>query len=51
MLKKRKYLSTVFHVLIIASALLTLAGCGYKADPFYSPLPEPEKEKLKTDAV
>jgi len=25
----------VFHVLIIASFLLSLGGCGYKANPYY----------------
>ncbi|MDX1296105.1 MAG: lipoprotein [Sulfurimonadaceae bacterium] len=35
MLQMRKNLRTVFHGLIIASALLSLAGCGYKAPPYY----------------
>ncbi len=40
----RKYLRTVFHGLIIAFALLALAGCGFKADPFYSE----EKQEVKS---
>jgi predicted small lipoprotein YifL len=35
MLQMRKNLRAVFHGFIIASTLLTMAGCGYKAPPYY----------------
>lgn len=28
-------LSSVFHLVIIAMFLLSLSGCGYRADPYY----------------
>ncbi|QOY53527.1 hypothetical protein HUE87_01885 [Candidatus Sulfurimonas marisnigri] len=28
-------LTSVFHIAIIAMFLLSLSGCGYKADPYY----------------
>lgn len=28
-------LTSVFHLAIIAMFLLSLSGCGYKADPYY----------------
>lgn len=28
-------LTSVFHLVIIAMFLLSLNGCGYKADPYY----------------
>jgi len=33
----RENLSRIFHVVIITVSLLTLSGCGHKADPFYTP--------------
>ncbi len=35
MLKRIKNITSIFHILIIASFLLGLHGCGYKADPYY----------------
>jgi len=32
-----KYFINFFHVLIIASFILSFSGCGYKADPIYVP--------------
>lgn len=34
-LKRSNYLSDIFHILIIASFLLGINGCGYKAEPYY----------------
>ena len=34
-LKRTNYLSSIFHVLIIAIFLLGINGCGYKGDPYY----------------
>jgi len=28
-------LTSIFHIAIIAIFLLSLSGCGYKADPYY----------------
>ncbi|PLY12948.1 hypothetical protein CVO_07665 [Sulfurimonas sp. CVO] len=28
-------LTSVFHLIIIAIFLLSISGCGYKADPYY----------------
>lgn len=39
-----KYFIHFFHVVIIASLTLSLGGCGYKADPSYTPS---EKEAAK----
>jgi predicted small lipoprotein YifL len=33
----RNYIVKFFHTAIIASFLFTLSGCGYKADPVYTP--------------
>lgn len=33
--KMIKNCTHVFHIVIIASFLLVLSGCGYKADPVY----------------
>ena len=35
MLKSSNNLTSIFHLLIIASLVLSLDGCGYKASPFY----------------
>ncbi|QKF58987.1 hypothetical protein ACNSOP_08430 [Aliarcobacter lanthieri] len=32
-----KYFINFFHSLIIAGVLFSFSGCGYKADPVYSP--------------
>ena len=42
-MKRIKNITAAFHVLIIASFLLSLSGCGYKAPPYY------EKEAPKGD--
>jgi predicted small lipoprotein YifL len=34
-LKRSNNLVGIFHVFIIAMFLLSLSGCGYKADPYY----------------
>jgi predicted small lipoprotein YifL len=34
-LDSSNYLTRIFHTLIIASFLLSLSGCGYKAAPYY----------------
>jgi len=34
-LKRSNNLISIFHLAIIAMFLLSLSGCGYKADPYY----------------
>ena len=36
MLKSINNLAYIFHLAIIASLVLGISGCGYKAAPFYS---------------
>jgi predicted small lipoprotein YifL len=40
-----KFITIVNHSLILALFSLTLAGCGYKADPYY--LTEEQEKKLE----
>ena len=42
-MKRIKNVTAVFHMLIIASFLLSVSACGYKAPPYY------EKEAPKGD--
>jgi predicted small lipoprotein YifL len=42
-LKQIKNITGIFHIAIIASFLLSLSACGYKAPPYY------EKEAPKGD--
>lgn len=36
-------LTGVFHSIIITMFLLSLSGCGYKADPYYEEAPQSDK--------
>lgn len=35
MLKRSEYLTNIFHLFIIASFILSVSGCGYKAPPYH----------------
>jgi predicted small lipoprotein YifL len=36
---------SIFHIFIIAAALLNLTGCGYKGDPYYERGADVSKEQ------
>jgi len=40
-------LTSIFHNLIIASFLLSLSGCGYKAAPYYQKSAPESDENVK----
>jgi predicted small lipoprotein YifL len=59
-LDSSNYLTSIFHTLIIASFLLSLSACGYKAAPYYQEsAPEGdanvkfilEKKEFKSDDI
>ena len=35
-MKRRHNLRNIFHVIIIASFILSLSACGHKSQPFYT---------------
>ncbi|HIP55044.1 MAG TPA: hypothetical protein EYH11_06190 [Sulfurimonas autotrophica] len=46
-MKRIKNITTAFHVLIIASFLLSVGGCGYKAPPYYEQSTPKEGKNVK----
>lgn len=46
-MKRIKNIAGIFHLLIIASFLLDLSGCGYKADPYYQQSSELNDKNVK----
>jgi len=48
MLNSSNNLTSVFHLAIIASLVLSLNGCGYKAAPFYK---QAQETTLEDDNV
>jgi len=47
MLNSSNNLTSVFHLVIIASLVLSLNGCGYKAAPFHTQETTLEDENVK----
>ncbi|OQX57856.1 MAG: hypothetical protein B5M52_06490 [Helicobacteraceae bacterium 4484_230] len=43
--ERREYMRSIFHIFIIAAALLNLTGCGYKGDPYYERSADTSKEQ------
>lgn len=46
-LKRVENITAVFHRLIIASFLLSVSGCGYKAPPYYEQSVPKEDKNVK----
>jgi predicted small lipoprotein YifL len=44
-LERREYMRSIFHIFIIAAALLNLTGCGYRGDPYYERGADVSKEQ------
>ena len=46
-MNSRNNILHIFHLLIIASFLFSLSGCGYKAAPYYEKSAPKEDENVK----